>query len=88
MGERCVRQDALFYKFSLERHVPEGHLLRTARGSLGGDRRKRGYSEIGRPSVDPELLIRMLVVGYRFGIRSERRLCEEVSNPPRSPGTD
>jgi transposase len=36
------------------------------------------YSEIGRPSIDPELMIRMLIVGYRFGIRSERRLCEEV----------
>jgi transposase len=33
---------------------------------------------MGRPSVDPELLIRMLIVGYCFGIRSERRLCEEV----------
>ena len=36
------------------------------------------YSEIGRPSVDPELMIRMLLVGYCFGIRSERRLCEEL----------
>jgi transposase len=36
------------------------------------------YSEKGRPSIDPELMIRMLIVGYAMGIRSERRLCEEV----------
>jgi transposase len=36
------------------------------------------YSEIGRPSIDPELMIRMLIVGYCFGVRSERRLCVEV----------
>lgn len=36
------------------------------------------YSETGRPSIDPELMIRMLLIGYCFGIRSERRLCEEV----------
>src|SRR5215468_5125296 len=82
MGERQVQQDALFYEFSLERHVPEKHLLRAidrfvdlseVRGHLAPF-----YSETGRPSIDPELLIRMLIVGYCFGIRSERRLCEEV----------
>ena len=82
MGERRVRQDALFYEFSLERHVPERHLLRLIDRfvELDGLRRELGpfYSEIGRPSIDPELLIRMLIVGYCFGIRSERRLCEEV----------
>ena len=82
MGERCVRQDALFYEFSLERHVPERHLLRAIDRfvELDGLRQELApfYSEIGRPSVDPELLIRMLIVGYCFGIRSERRLCEEV----------
>jgi transposase len=82
MGERCVRQDALFYEFSLEDHVPEGHLLRSIDRyvELNGLRRELApfYSEKGRPSIDPELLIRMLIVGYCFGIRSERRLCEEV----------
>src|SRR5262249_31985996 len=80
MGERRVRQDALFYEFSLERHVPERHLLRSIDRfvELDGLRQELApfYSELGRPSVDPELLIRMLIVGYCFGIRSERRLCE------------
>ena len=82
MGERQVQQDALFYEFSLERHVPEDHLLRPIDRfvDLGGVRAHLApfYSETGRPSIDPELLIRMLIVGYCFGIRSERRLCEEV----------
>jgi transposase len=82
MGERCVRQDALFYEFSLERHVPARHLLRSMDRyvELDGLRRELApfYSEMGRPSIDPELMIRMLIVGYCFGIRSERRLCEEV----------
>jgi transposase len=82
MGERCVRQDALFYEFSLEDHVPAEHLLRSIDRflELDGLRRELApfYSAIGRPSVDPELMIRMLIVGYCFGIRSERRLCEEV----------
>src|ERR1700681_3867742 len=82
MGERCVRQDALFYEFSLERHVPAGHLLRSIDRfvKLDGLRQElaRVYRERGRPSIDPELLIRMLIVGYCFGIRSERRLCDEV----------
>src|SRR2546423_815931 len=82
MGERRVGQDALFYEFSLERHVPVDHLLRSIDRfvDLSGVRAhlRPFYSEIGRPSIDPELMIRMLLVGYCFGIRSERRLCEEV----------
>src|SRR6202162_2964536 len=82
MGERLVRQDALFYEFSLEGHVPERHLLRSIDRfvELDGLRRELApyYSGIGRPAVDPELMIRMLIVGYCFGIRSERRVCEEV----------
>jgi len=82
MGERRVRQDALFYEFSLEDHVPQGHLLRSVDRfvELDGLRQELApyYSEKGRPSIDPELLIRMLIVGYCFAIRSERRLCEEV----------
>jgi len=82
MGERQVHQDALFYEFSLERHVPAEHLLRSIDRfvELDGVRCELApfYSEAGRRSIDPELMIRMLIVGYCFGIRSERRLCEEV----------
>src|SRR5919205_4617334 len=82
MGERQVHQEALFYEFSLERHVPERHLLRLIDRfvELDGLRRELApfYSAIGRPSIDPELIIRMLIAGYCFGIRSERQLCEEV----------
>jgi transposase len=82
MGHRQVEQPALFYEFSLERHVPGDHLLRSIDRfvELGELRRDLApfYSTLGRPSIDPELMIRMLIVGYCFGIRSERRLCEEV----------
>jgi transposase len=82
MGERRVDQGALFYEFSLERHVPADHLLRAIDRFVDlADLRVRlapFYSSIGRPSIDPELLIPMLLIGYCFGIRSERRLYEEV----------
>jgi transposase len=82
MGERRVMQEALFYGFSLERHVPDNHLLRKIDRfvDLTGLRAylEPYYSETGRPSIDPELMMRMLIVGYCFGIRSERRLCDEV----------
>jgi Transposase domain (DUF772) len=82
MGERRVMQEALFYGFSLERHVPDDHLLRKIDRfvDLSGLRAHLGpyYSDVGRPSIDPGLMMRMLIVGYCFGIRSERRLCEEV----------
>jgi transposase len=82
MGERAVVQEALFYEFSLEQHVPSDHLLRSIDRfvDLSGIRAhlKPFYSALGRPSIDPELMIRMLMIGYCMGIRSERRLCEEV----------
>jgi len=82
MGERRVMQEALFYGFSLERHVPGDHLLRKIDRfvDLSDLRTYLGpfYSDVGRPSIDPELMMRMLIVGYCFGIRSERRLCDEV----------
>jgi len=82
MGERRVMQEALFYGFSLEQHVPADHLLRKIDRfvDLSELRTYLGpyYSETGRPSIDPELMMRMLIVGYCFGIRSERRLCDEV----------
>jgi transposase len=82
MGDRQVMQGALFYKFSLEEHVPASHMLRSIDRFVDlGDVRTHlapFYSSTGRPSIDPELLIRMLIIGYCYGIRSERRLCEEV----------
>ncbi|MFK7764186.1 MAG: transposase, partial [Roseobacter sp.] len=81
-GPRQEAQAALFYEFSLEDHVPRDHLLRSIDRFVDlRDIRQylaEFYSHIGCPSIDPELLIRMLLVGYCFGIRSERRLCEAV----------
>ncbi len=82
MGERTVMQEALFYSFSLERHVPADHLLRSIDRFVDlssiREHLRPYYSETGRPSIDPELMIRMLIIGYCLGIRSERRLCDEV----------
>jgi transposase len=82
MGERTVMQEALFYEFSIDRHVPADRLSRSIDRfiDLSGPRShlRPFYSEIGRPSIDPELMIRMPIVGHCFGIRSECRLCEEV----------
>src|SRR5262247_4744591 len=82
MGQQAGNQDRLFYRFHLDDHIPTDHLLRGIDRFLDlSDLRRhlaRFYSHTGRPSVDPELTIRMLIVGYCFGIRSERRLCEEV----------
>jgi transposase len=82
MGHRQVEQAALFYEFSLEGHVPADHLLRSIDRFVDLQEIRQElapfYSSIGRPSIDPELMIRMLLVGYCSGIRSERRLCEEV----------
>src|SRR3990170_3224123 len=82
MGERRVAQEPLFYEFSLDRHVPADHLLRAIDRFVDlspmREHLRPFYSAIGRPSIDPELMLRMLIVGYCFGIRSERRLCEEV----------
>ena len=84
MGRRRRDQGKLFYEFRLEDRIPENHLLRrmnvfvaAALADLHKDLAPY-YSDIGRPSVDPELMIRMLIVGYCYGIRSERRLVQEV----------
>jgi Transposase domain (DUF772) len=84
MGWQTGDQRQLFYLFNLERRIPASHLLRRINPIvmqvLADLREKLGpfYSDIGRPSIDPELMIRMLIVGYCYGIRFERRLCEEV----------
>jgi transposase len=82
MGHQACGQDRLFYSFNLEDQVPANHLLRGIDRFLDlrdlHEHLTDYYSHTGRPSIDPELMIRMLIIGYSFGIRSERRLCEEV----------
>lgn len=82
MGHQKAVQDQLFYSFHLEDHVPQTHLLRAIDRVLDLDdlhsQLAGHYSHTGRPSVPPELMIRMLIIGYGYGIRSGRRLCEEV----------
>ena len=76
------RSEALFYYFRLEDQVPENHLLRLIDKHISFDfvreQLKVTYSETGRPSIDPELLLRILLIGYLYGITSERRLVEEL----------
>ena len=85
MGRQDRDQRQLFYEFSLDEMIPADHLLRrinvfaTAVLADLHEQLKAFYSDIGRPSVDPELMIRMLLVGYCYGIRHERRLCQEVA---------
>jgi len=82
MGFQADNQERFFYSFNLEDHVPQNHLLRGINQYLDLNELHQHlaehYSNTGRPSIDPELMIRMLIIGYSFGIRSERRLCEEV----------
>src|SRR5476649_1749953 len=82
MGDRLRLQENLFYSFNLEQFVPADHILRAIDKFVDLDDLRSYlacyYSATGRPSVDPELIIRMLIVGYCFGIRSELRLCDEV----------
>jgi transposase len=82
MGQHGGKQDRLFYSFNFDAYVPADHLLRGIDRFLDLTELRQHlapfYSHTGRPSIDPELMVRMLLVGYCFGIRSERRLCEEV----------
>ncbi len=81
MGHHA-RSEALFYYFRLEDQVPENHLLRLIDKHVSFEfvrkRLKESYSETGRPSIDPELLLRILLIGYLYGITSERKLVEEL----------
>jgi transposase len=85
MGRQRADQAQFFYSFHLEERVPASHLLRRINvfvsKALADVHREMAafYSHTGRPSIDPELMMRMLIVGYCYGIRSERKLCEEVS---------
>lgn len=82
MGRDDSSQEQFFYAFKLEDYVPEDHLLRGINRYLDLSELHSHlapyYSHTGRPSIDPELMIRMLIIGYSYGIRSERQLCEEV----------
>jgi transposase len=81
MGQHA-RAEALFYYFRLEDQVPENHLLRLIEKHISlafvREKLKGSYSEMGRPSIDPELLLRILLIGYLYGITSERKLVEEL----------
>ncbi len=81
MGHHA-RSEALFYYFRLEDQVPENHLLRLIDKHISfefvRERLKDRYSDTGRPSIDPELLLRILLIGYLYGITSERKLVEEL----------
>ena len=81
MGQQ-PRTDSLFYYFRLEDQIPDDHLLKRLDRFIDfgfvRERLRDPYSAIGRPSIDPEVLLRLLLVGYLYGITSERRLIEEV----------
>jgi len=76
------RSEALFYYFRLEDHISENHLLRLIDKHISfafvREKLKASYSDTGRPSIDPELLLRILLIGYLYGITSERKLVEEL----------
>jgi transposase len=81
MGQH-TRSESLFYYFRLEDQVPENHLLRLIDRHVSFDfvreKLRDSYSETGRPSIDPELLLRILLIGYLYRITSERKLVEEL----------
>ena len=81
MGQQ-TRSESLFYYFRLEDHIPEDHLLRLVDRHIDftfvHETLKASYSHTGRPSIDPGVLLRILLIGYLYGITSERRLVEDV----------
>ena len=84
MGRQTGDQSQFFYLFNLEDRIPPRHLLRRINPIVTRvlaelrEKLEPFYSETGRPSIDPELMLRMLIVTYCYGLRSERGLCEEV----------
>jgi len=85
-GEICAweknLQKRLFYCFNMEEMIPENHILRLINKyvdfSFIPNKVRHLYSDVGSPSIDPKILIRMLLIGYLYGITSERKLCEEI----------
>src|SRR5215468_8714606 len=90
MGQQ-PRTDSLFYYFRLEDQIPDDHLLKRLDRFIDfgfvRERLRDTYSAMGRPSIDPEVLLRLLLVGYLYGITSERRLMEEVRMHLRTAGS-
>ena len=82
MGRSSQDQEQLFYSFNLEEVVPDDHSVRAIARVLDlswvRSELAPHYSPLGRPSIDPVLMIRILIIGYVFAIRSERALCREV----------
>jgi transposase len=82
MMEQHARSESLFYYFRIEDQVPENHLLRLIDRHISFDfvrkKLKDSYSDTGRPSIDPELLLRILLIGYLYGVTSECKLVEEL----------
>jgi transposase len=82
MGQQA-RSESLFYYFRIEDHIPEDHLLRLIDRHVDfafvRETLKASYSHTGRPSIDPEVLLRILLIGYLYGITSERRLVEDIA---------
>src|SRR5260370_17016179 len=82
MGRRSRDQGRVFYEFQLVEVVPDDHLVRKVDAVLdlswAHAELAPYYSRLGRPSIDPVLMIRMLIIGYVFAIRSERQICREV----------
>ena len=89
MGRRTEDQGQLFYSFNLDAAIPDDHLVRRIAAVLDlswvHNELAPHYSPIGRPSIDPVLMIRMLVVGYVFAIRSERGAVPRSSGQPGLP---
>src|SRR6202161_4078921 len=77
-----ARSESLFYFFKLDDYIPESHLLRLIDKHVSfafvSQRLKDSYSDTGRPSIDPELLLRILLIGYLYGITSARKLVEDL----------
>src|ERR1039457_2542717 len=82
MMGKSYRGESLFYTFRLDDYIPKNHLLRVIHEyvdlSFVRKRLASSYSHTGRPSIDPEVLLRILLIGYFYGITSERRLVEEI----------
>ena len=82
MGQH-TRSESLFYHFRIEDHIPEDHLLRLVERHIDfgfvRETLKASYSHTGRPSIDPEVLLRILLIGYLYGIASARRVVEDVT---------
>jgi hypothetical protein len=82
MGRRTYDQEQFFYSFRIDEAVPDDHPVREIAAVLDlswvHSELAPYYPRLGRPSIDPVLMIRMLIVGYVFAIRSERALCRDV----------